>query len=349
MSLPKYKALAQILRNALLDGTYQSGDTLPTEQALARDYACSRQTVRQAIALLENEGLIIRRQGSGTYAAPPPAPNARSVHVITTYITDYIFPFIVRGIERTLSAASCRMTLCATYNRVEQERTLLTQILASPPDGLIIEGTKTALPNPNLSLYHEIAARGIPCVFINGVYPQLKASVSVLMDDREGGRMAARWLAAHGARHLCGVFKSDDLQGVLRCEGFMQEAAALGLPVSPADIVWFSTETKPALIADGTGIPPCAPGLGLCCYNDEIALRAMRSWAAAGAYAPHQLVSFDRSALAQLSTPPLFSFGHAKEALGQQAAHKLLSLIGGGSEQSVSLPWSPIAQDSVLQ
>ena len=345
MTLPKYKFLAQTLRKELLGGVYHSGDALPTEQTLARSYACSRQTVRQAIALLENEGLIVRRQGSGTYAAPPPAPAARSVHVITTYITDYIFPFIVRGIERSLSAASCRMTLSATYNHVEQERMLLKQILDAPPDGLIIEGTKTALDNPNLFLYQEIARRGIPCVFINGVYPQLEGAVSVLMDDREGGRMAARYLVQHGAKRLAGIFKSDDLQGVLRCEGFTQEAAALGMPVDKKDLVFFSTETKTALIAGGAGIPPCEKGLGLCCYNDEIALRAVRSWAAAGEYDSHQLVSFDQSALAQLSTPPLHSLGHAKEALGQQAAQKLLSLIARNSEQSVSLPWTPIANE----
>lgn len=340
MTLPKYKALAQALRSELLQGVYQNGDALPTEQSLARTHACSRQTVRQAIALLENEGLIVRRQGSGTYAAPLASSTPRSVHVITTYITDYIFPFIVRGIERSLSSAGCRMTLCATYNRVEQERVLLEQILAAPPDGLIIEGTKTALENPNLSLYREIARRGVPCVFINGVYPQLQNAVSVLMDDREGGRMAARWLAAHGAKQLKGVFKSDDRQGVLRCEGFMEEARALGMPLDPEkDVLWFSTESKSALISDGAGIPPCMPQLGLCCYNDEIALRTVRSWAAQGEYDSHQLVSFDQSGLAQLSTPPLHSLGHAKEVLGQQAAHKLLSLIAGQSEESISLPW----------
>lgn len=340
MTLPKYKTLANALRDDLLKGIYQSGDALPTEQSLARGYACSRQTVRQAIALLENEGLVVRRQGSGTYAAPAPVPAAKTVHVITTYITDYIFPSIVRGIEKKLSAAGCRMTLSATYNRVEQERALLEQVLCTPPDGLIIEGTKTALPNPNLALYRELDARRIPYVFINGVYPPLTGAVSVLMDDREGGRMAAQLLVRAGAKRLCGLFKSDDQQGVLRYEGFSEAARELDVSLRESDIFWFCTESKQQVLSDGLGVPAHAPHLGLLCYNDEIALCAARLWAAQGAYDPRLLVSFDQSAVARFANPPLCSLGHAKEALGKQAAQRLLALIAGQAQKSTLLPWA---------
>ena len=62
---PKYQIVAEALRDGILDGTYQK--TLPTEQALCAQFQVSRQTVRQALSLLETERLIDRRQGSGSH------------------------------------------------------------------------------------------------------------------------------------------------------------------------------------------------------------------------------------------------------------------------------------------
>ena len=64
----KYLLLADRLREELSRGGGQAGYKLPTEQELSRQYRLSRQTVRHALRLLEEEGLIRRRQGSGSYA-----------------------------------------------------------------------------------------------------------------------------------------------------------------------------------------------------------------------------------------------------------------------------------------
>ena len=60
---PKYQIVAEALRDGILDGTYQK--TLPTEQALCAQFQVSRQTVRQALSLLETERLIDRRIQTG--------------------------------------------------------------------------------------------------------------------------------------------------------------------------------------------------------------------------------------------------------------------------------------------
>ena len=61
----KYQMVAEALRAGIRDGVYQK--TLPTEQALCAQFRVSRQTVRQALSLLESERLIDRRQGSGSH------------------------------------------------------------------------------------------------------------------------------------------------------------------------------------------------------------------------------------------------------------------------------------------
>lgn len=55
------------LRRQLSTGAWQAGDRLPSEPALAEKLGVSRNSVRAALAHLENEGMISRRHGSGTY------------------------------------------------------------------------------------------------------------------------------------------------------------------------------------------------------------------------------------------------------------------------------------------
>ena len=106
---PKYQMVADALRAGILEGKYSR--TLPTEQALCAQYQVSRQTVRQALSLLEAERLIDRRQGSGSHIRErkePAAGRRLSIAVVTTYISDYIFPSILREIEAVCSPASGR-------------------------------------------------------------------------------------------------------------------------------------------------------------------------------------------------------------------------------------------------
>lgn len=63
---PLYVSLARILTEAISGGRHPVGALLPTEETLAQAYAVSRQTVREALRLLEEQGLVSRRRGIGT-------------------------------------------------------------------------------------------------------------------------------------------------------------------------------------------------------------------------------------------------------------------------------------------
>jgi GntR family transcriptional regulator len=64
----RYYLLYEYLSGALNDGTIPAGGALPSEPELVARYKLSRTTVRRALARLEEEGRIIRRRGSGTFA-----------------------------------------------------------------------------------------------------------------------------------------------------------------------------------------------------------------------------------------------------------------------------------------
>ncbi|WP_239123926.1 GntR family transcriptional regulator [Rhizocola hellebori] len=61
-----YERIAAALRDQITNGTLRPGDRLPTQQELVDTFGCSRQVVRFALDLLENEGLVDRIQGFGT-------------------------------------------------------------------------------------------------------------------------------------------------------------------------------------------------------------------------------------------------------------------------------------------
>jgi GntR family transcriptional regulator len=64
---PKYRAIADELRAAILDGTYRPGDQLPGENQLMDKHQVARMTARQALSVLINEGIAVPRTGSGVY------------------------------------------------------------------------------------------------------------------------------------------------------------------------------------------------------------------------------------------------------------------------------------------
>jgi GntR family transcriptional regulator len=67
---PLYMQLAQALAQAIRDGVYHADEALPSERVLAEDLSLSRVTARKAIDRLVEQGLIIRKRGSGNYIAP---------------------------------------------------------------------------------------------------------------------------------------------------------------------------------------------------------------------------------------------------------------------------------------
>jgi GntR family transcriptional regulator len=66
-----YEQLADELRNAMASGRFAPGERLPNEDDLGRMYGVSRITTRQALERISQEGLIVRKQGKGTFVAEP--------------------------------------------------------------------------------------------------------------------------------------------------------------------------------------------------------------------------------------------------------------------------------------
>ena len=74
--LPLYVQISELLHREIAAGHWLAGERLPTESTLAQDLDVAVGTLRKALKVLEEDGLLERRQGSGTYVRKPPEGGA---------------------------------------------------------------------------------------------------------------------------------------------------------------------------------------------------------------------------------------------------------------------------------
>jgi len=70
--VPRYHQIAQALRDRIRSGDIEPGARLDNQRRLAGEFEVTLMTLRQALEVLEREGLITRRHGLGTFVALPP-------------------------------------------------------------------------------------------------------------------------------------------------------------------------------------------------------------------------------------------------------------------------------------
>jgi GntR family transcriptional regulator len=68
---PLYSQIAERLTDRIKAGKLAIGSRLPPERELSQALGVNRMTLRQALHMLETQGLLVRRQGDGTYVAEP--------------------------------------------------------------------------------------------------------------------------------------------------------------------------------------------------------------------------------------------------------------------------------------
>ncbi len=87
-SVPLYAQLKELLSERIESGEYAPGEKIPTELALCAELELSRPTVRQAIAELVAEGLLVIMKGKGTYVSSEPA------RVVLDHFSGFSFSFL---------------------------------------------------------------------------------------------------------------------------------------------------------------------------------------------------------------------------------------------------------------
>lgn len=330
---PKYQRLKEYIIEKINSREWIAGDRITSENELAQQFEVSRHTIRQSIGELVNEGWLYRVQGKGTFVNRHPDERFKgtnAIGVVTTYLNDYIFPSIITGVYDTLSEKGYTINLSCTYNHHEKERFCLENLLNQEIAGLIVEPTKSALPNPNIDLYKLFSKRNIPILFIHGCYRELDYSY-VVEDDTEAGYIATKHLIELGHKDIAGIFKIDDIQGHFRFAGFQKAHQEAGLPISDSRIFWFETDDLEIKFgSSGSHVKDLlANNTAVVCYNDQLAIKLLDIARLLAYNIPEHLsiVSFDDSKLATASEVKLTTVAHPKEKLGREAASAIIQMV----------------------
>lgn len=352
----KYGDLIHYLENLITEGNLKAGDKLPSENELTELFGISRQTVRKAIGLLEEQGTVRRVRGSGTYVSFDRKENLEHrnrIAVVTTYVESYIFPKTIQGIEKILFERGYSVQISFTNNTLEREKNVLTDLISRDDvAGIIVEGTKSGLPNPNLYLYRQLMNRKIPIVFINTYYPELDVP-HVSLNDVKAAETAVNYLIGKGHENIGAILKLDDGQGRLRYLGYLKAMEAAGLPVTDSRLVWIDTdESKQLNYCRDKILNRVEECSALFCYNDQIAFQLIRMLDERGIRVPEDVsvISVDDSDLALHSEVQITSLPHPKEKLGAKAAEVLLDMIEGKkSANTVEFDTRVVERQSVAE
>lgn len=328
------------LKEQILSGQMKAGDKLPSENQLSAQYNVSRQTVRKAIEILTNEGYVYAQHGKGTFCSEMVrhSGNSHNIAVVTTYLSDYIFPRVIQGIDSVLTSKGYSILLKNTRNSRSAEAKALEELLGKDVDGVIIEPSKSQIYCKHLNLYEKLDQFHIPYVFIQACFSQLSDKPQVLMDDCKGGYLITKHLIELGHKNIIGIFKSDDIQGQNRHKGYVKALQEAGLVYNPDNVVWFYTEDRTIhpygsicdMISEGKPLD------AIVCYNDQIAMHIIKAIRSMGKSVPEDIsvTGYDNSNMYNIEGMKLTTIAHPQEKLGVMAAEMLLDMIESGEESN---------------
>lgn len=354
----KYLQLTEHLKKVITANLKNGIFKLPTEQELCDEYQLSRQTVRTALALLQEEGLITKKQGSGAYATGLLLSAIENqIAILLTSDNEYLYPSLLTHLQSPIAKEGYTVSVYSTHGQISTEYEILCSLFAHPLRGLIVECAASALPTPCLELYTKLSAQGTSIVFLHSFYPTLSPALYVKDDSINGGYQLARHLINKNHTLIAGIFQIDTIQGQERYLGYAKAMQEEGLSFSDEHILWFTKDQLYALrkkqdtsfLLDfiQKKLTPCT---AVICYNDEIAYWLIKELSYKKLQVPEDIsiVSFDNSYLCTLSTPTLTSLTHDHNAISDAAVSLLFQKIHGSPCTPVILPWRLVERESVL-
>lgn len=322
---PLYIQLAQLIRTDIDAGKLKPGDKLPSESQYATHYTIGRLTVREALSLLVNEGLLTKAHGKGTFvnAAKPDQP--LRVDVLLDLNDRFFIPFYLEGITRVLRERKANCVLHNTLNSEDEIAQLLHKIADSDTSGVILQpNPEDRTPSPALQIaLGRLTRRNIPIMFIDTAYEGIDASYAIF-DEKQAGKLAAQHFAQCGHRYLAMLGDDTRRDAFFRALGFEDYFIQRSL-IAPV-IENVQEDIGAQLLRILRENPEIT---GVFCYNDVLAARAVEALNAQGLNVPSRIsvIGCDDILIASSLYPQLTTIVHPKTTLGEQATQALLAII----------------------
>jgi DNA-binding LacI/PurR family transcriptional regulator len=210
--LPKYRQIVDSLRTGITSGQYRNGARLPSEAELVRRFGVSRMTAVKAIQQLQQEGLLVRRTGSGTYATDAAGPSKPVFGLIIPDLGETeIFEPICKGMTGSPNADGHSLAWghAATPGASKEEEALhlCQQYIAQRVSGVFFAPIEFGPQRDqvNRNVLKTFRAAHIPVVLLDRCvldYPARSDYDLVGLDNRRAGYIVADHLLRQGAENI---------------------------------------------------------------------------------------------------------------------------------------------------
>ncbi len=332
----KYLDIIASLRADIASGKYRSGARLPSEAELVRKFSVSRMTVVKAMQQLRQEGVLVRRAGSGTYASNAAPEEGMTFGLIIPDLGQTeIFEPICRGMVRSSQAARHSLmwgqTQVHAEHPAEEAEQLCHLYIAQGVSGVFFAPQEFSAPNADVNgrILNAFAQARIPTVLLDRCvlkFPGRSDYDLVGLDNRRAGYIVTNHLAGQGARHIAFFAREGSAETVDdRIVGYREALYVNNLPVERNLVLRGDAKDKTFVerALRDTRID------AILCANDRTAATLMQTLLGLGTRIPQdiRLAGVDDVKYASLLPIPLTTFRQPCAEIGAASMSAMLERI----------------------
>ncbi len=333
-AMPRYRLLADELRQQIQSRQLLPGDRLPTFAEMRVQYNVTSTTIERVYGILESEGLIKRQQGSGTFVSEQKRSSTGNIG----------FLFQVQSLTNPYE-----MELLASMKHEAMQHGMEILLLNA------LEGSAEYDKIDAIAMYCDITEAtalelpaNLPSVLL---FETCTAFTCIVPDDFEGAKIATQHLIELGHTRIAYLQHSyNDSIGWQRQAGYQAALREAGITMKSEYIKQF---TKPleqdyreasegamkSWMAQGWRDLGCT---AIFAHNDEAAIGIIGILTANGLRVPQDVsvIGFDGTKISELSTPQLTSIKVPLREIGERAIKVLLEQMQGGitPAERITLP-----------
>ena len=218
---PKHREISDTLREELAGGKFKPGSRLASESQLVARFSASRPTVARALRTLQEEGLVERRAGSGTFALEPSSGSRTNKRTLALLMPDLGHTEIFQQIAGEIASLARVRDYSIVWGGSEQAKLdqdvslqhgeeLCAQFIERQVDGVffapyeLLEGARAV----NRRIAGNLHDAGITVVLVDrdfAPFPQRSALDLVGIDNFAGGYAVGEHLVKLGCERICFV------------------------------------------------------------------------------------------------------------------------------------------------
>jgi LacI family transcriptional regulator len=253
-------------------------------------------------------------------------------YTIGLVVPDLLHPFfaqVAKAISSVISKQGYSLMITSSEEDPQLERQEIEQLLARRVDAVVIASAQWTVES-----FRRIEAMHIPYVLIDRYFVGLAANF-VGVDDEQVGFIATQHMIEQGCQRIAHIRGPETSTAQGRVEGYRRALGAHNLSPLPEHLISIGTSGddrgEPGGYEAAKRLLACDPRPdGIFCFNDPIALGAMRAILDAGLRIPEDIAvaGCGNISYSDFLRVPLTSVDQDSYAIGLRAAEMALSLVG---------------------